>query len=109
MFAKGLDVFMQTLGGSSRSSLLFSSIRSEQSVAVAASAVYAVTRAAPSGRWGLSAWRFTDQKIVPVAVYNDEVGDGIAISPDERHALITQQEHQVLDVMLLDDVDVFHR
>jgi hypothetical protein len=46
---------------------------------------------------------------VPVAVYHEDVGDGIAISPDERHALITQQEHQVLDVMLLDDVDVFHR
>jgi hypothetical protein len=106
--ARGRDVFMQTLGGG-RPLLLFSSIRSEQSVAVAASAVYAVTRSAASGHWGLAAWRYADRKIVPVAEYAREAGDGIAISPDERSALLTQQEHQVLDLMLLDGVDFLRR
>ena len=108
VYARGLEVFMQTLGGG-RSLRLFSKIRSEQSVAVTASAVYAVTRSAASGDWGLSAWRFADRKIVPVAVYAREVGDGIAISPDDRYALLTQQEHQVRDLMLVDDVDFLRR
>jgi len=107
VYVKGRDVFIQTVGGG-RPVLLFSSIQSERSVAVAASAVYAVTRAA-SGRWGLSAWRFADRKSVPIAVYAREVGDGIAISPDERYALLTQQEHQAVDLMLLDDVDLLRR
>jgi eukaryotic-like serine/threonine-protein kinase len=107
VYAKGLAVFMQTLGGG-RPLLLFPSIRSERSVAVAASAVYAITRSA-SGDWGLARRRFADQKAVPVTAYAREVGDGIAISPDERYALLTQQEHEVLDLMLLDDVDLLRR
>jgi hypothetical protein len=107
VYTKGLAVFMRTLSGG-RPLLLFPSIRSERSVAVAGSAVYAITRSA-SGDWALASWRFADQKIVPVTTYAREVGDGIAISPDERRALLTQQEHEVLDLMLLDDVDLMRR
>ena len=107
VYVSGRDVFMRPVSGG-RPLLLFSSIHSERSVAVAASAVYAVTRAG-SGHWGLAAWRFADRKIVPMAAYGRDVGDGIAISPDERYALLTQREHQVLDLMLLDDVDVLRR
>jgi serine/threonine protein kinase len=45
-----------------------------------------------------------DQKTARVALYASDVGDDMAISSDERYALLTQQEHQVVDLMLLDDV-----
>jgi eukaryotic-like serine/threonine-protein kinase len=107
VFVKGRSVFLQAVDGG-RPLRVFSSIRSERSVAVAASAVYAVTRS-ESGHWGLAAWRFADRRMVPVAAYVRDVGDGIAVSPDERYALLTQQEHQVEDLMLLDDVELLRR
>jgi Tol biopolymer transport system component/tRNA A-37 threonylcarbamoyl transferase component Bud32 len=108
VYARGREVFVQPLHGG-RPVRVFSSIRSEQSFAVTAAAVYAVTRSTPDEGWALAAWRFADQQIVPVAEYSGEVGEGIAISPDERYALLTQQEHRVQDLMLLDNVDFLRR
>jgi hypothetical protein len=34
------------------------------------------------------------------------MGNGISISPDERHALITERQRSTMDLMLLDRVDL---
>ncbi|MCW5976813.1 MAG: PD40 domain-containing protein [Bryobacteraceae bacterium] len=105
VYAKGLDVFMKPLSGGP-STQLFSAIFSHQSVAVGRSAAFALARTATDGPWALYAWRFADHRAAPILIYERRPGNGISISPDERHAYLTQREHTAVDLMLLDGVDL---
>jgi len=105
VYVRGTDLLMRPAGGGHLTQL-FSSIHSPGSFAVTSGAVYAVTRRSPHEPWSLVATRPQDRRVAPIVTFEREVGDGISVSPDERHVLITQEVRQVLDVMTVDEVDL---
>ena len=105
VFSRGLSVYLQPLAGGPLSKL-FGAIYSEQSFAVGRSGVYAVNKEAAMDPWGAGVWRYSDRRYAPLAIYDRAANEGIAISPDERNLLVTQREHLIMDVKLLDRVDL---
>ena len=56
--------------------------------------------------WGVGAWRYADRRYAQEAIYDRAANEGIAVSPDERQLLVTEREHQIMDVKLLARVDL---
>jgi Tol biopolymer transport system component len=103
VFAKGLKLFMRPASGGP-STLLFPEIYSHQSFVATNAAVYAVARHAE--RWMLVARRFAEKNDVLLAHFLRQPANGLAVSPDDRFALLTQREAVTLDLMLIDGVSI---
>jgi Tol biopolymer transport system component len=103
VLVRGLQIFMQPASGGP-STPLFPQIYSHQSFVVTNAAVYAVARHGES--WMLMARRFGEKNDVLLAKFVRQPANGLAVSPDDKFALLTQREAVTLDLMLLDGVVV---
>lgn len=102
VFVRGLELFVRPEGGPT--TRVFRQIYSQQSFAVTRSAVFAVARRNDTGPWTVIAWRFATRRAEQVAQMEKAPGNGITVSPDERTLLVSQLEHLILDLMMLDDI-----